>query len=285
MRRLLLPVVLLSAWAACQCGPGNLCESTRCGPGLTCDARSGRCISTGTPPDLTPTGGSGGMGAAGGSAGGLGTAGGDAEDGGVDCPMTCAGQTPVCDRSQGRCVACTARAGCSGATPVCNRLWQGGVGRCQVCLDDNSGCSGSTPFCDVTILPAAGCIGCRNAADCTTPGTTCDSFGTRTCVVDDGGFGGGGAGGGGGGPVTFSDGGVTARCLPGGPPPSMACTTECPRGFVCQGGRCVLRGSSGPVQVTLRFPNPEDCSVPRLSRHGRSRQSGELSAMSLVQAA
>ena len=27
------------------------------------------------------------------------------------------------------------------------------------------------------------------------------------------------------------------------------------------------------------------CSVPRLSRHGRSRQSGELSAMSMDQAA
>ncbi|MCU0696174.1 MAG: hypothetical protein MUC96_06585 [Myxococcaceae bacterium] len=260
MRRLALPVVLLSAWAACQCGPVSLCESTRCGPGLVCQPSTGRCVLDGTPPFISPTGGSGGSSVGGGSAGGASTGGGDAQDAGVDCPMTCAGQTPVCDRAQGRCVACTATAGCSGATPVCNRLWQGGLGRCQVCLDDNSGCSGATPFCDVTITPAAGCIGCRNPADCTTPGTTCDSFGTRTCVVDDGGFGGGGAGGGSG-SVVFSDGGVTTRCLPGGSTPGMACTTECPRGFVCQGGQCVLRGSTGPVQVTLRFPVAEDLDL------------------------
>lgn len=267
MRRLLFALSLCAAWAACQCGgSGNLCEGTRCGPGLTCEPRTGNCVFTSTGGGLSGTGGGlsgtgGGLGTGGGaSSTGGGSAGGDVDAGNLDCPVTCGGAAPICDRSLGRCVACTATQGCSGATPVCNRLWQGGVGRCQVCTDDNAGCSGATPFCDVTITPAAGCIGCRNTADCTVPGTVCDSLGTRSCVVDDGGFG-GGTGGGGGGNVIWGDGGVTARCLPGSPPTPMTCTTECPKGYVCQGGRCVLRGSSGPLQVTLRFPVAEDLDL------------------------
>ncbi|MCA3016404.1 MAG: hypothetical protein INH41_28810 [Myxococcaceae bacterium] len=251
MKRSVVALVLVSGFVACQCGPGNPCEAVRCGPGLVCAPDTGRCVTGGT-----GAGGAVGGGlAGGGSAGGVSAAGGDAQDAGIDCPMTCGGATPVCDRAQGRCVACTAPQGCSGATPVCNRLWAGGQGRCQVCLDDNSGCSGATPYCDVTLQPAAGCIGCRSEADCATPGTTCDTFGTRTCVVDDGGFGGGSAG-----SVVFSDGGSPTRCLttstPGAP-----CTNECPNGFVCQGGQCVLRGSSGPLQVTLRFTLPEDLDL------------------------
>jgi hypothetical protein len=266
MRRLLFAVSLTAAWAACQCGnTSNLCEGTRCGPGLTCDPKTGGCVlsPTGQGGGLSGTGGgatSMGGGLTGGGATGGGVAGGAADAGSLDCPMTCAGNAPICDRSLGRCVACTATQGCSGATPVCNRLWQGGLGRCQVCTDDNAGCSGATPFCDVTITPAAGCIGCRNSADCTTPGTVCDTFGTRSCVVDDGGFG-GGAGGGGGGTVNWGDGGVTTRCLPGSTPTPMTCTTECPKGYVCQGGRCILRGSSGPLQVTLRFRDAEDLDL------------------------
>jgi hypothetical protein len=170
--------------------------------------------------------------------------------------MTCAGNAPICDRSRGRCVACTETEGCSGATPVCNRLWQGGLGKCQVCGDNNTGCSASAPFCDVTISPSAGCIGCRDTPDCPVPGTVCDTQGSRACVVDHGGFGGGGASG-----VIWGDGGVTNRCLPVGPQNPMQCTTECQNGFVCQGGQCVLRGSNGPLQVTLRFPVEEDLDL------------------------
>jgi len=85
-------------------------------------------------------------------------------------------------------------------------------------------------------------------------------------VADEGGFGGGGFGGGSGGQgtVVFSDGGVTSRCLPGGAGggSGMACSGgECPRGFACSNGTCVLRGSTGPVQVTLRFPVAEDLDL------------------------
>ncbi|MBE2249575.1 MAG: hypothetical protein IAE78_08490, partial [Myxococcus sp.] len=59
----------------------------------------------------------------------------------------------------------------------------------------------------------------------------------------------------------WGDGGVTNRCLPGSPPTPMQCTTECPKGYTCQSGRCVLRGSTGPLQVTLRFPVAEDLDL------------------------
>ncbi|MDP3500851.1 MAG: hypothetical protein Q8S33_10980 [Myxococcales bacterium] len=268
MRRLLFVLSAFSVgFVACQCGPADLCEGTRCGPGLTCDPKTGSCVLGGTGGGLSGVGGglsgtAGGVATGGGSTAG-GTGGGDSADAGsLSCPMTCAGNAPICDRSVGRCVACTATQGCSGATPVCNRLWQGGLGKCQVCIDDNTGCTASAPFCDVTINPSAGCIGCRDTADCPVPGTVCDVFGSRSCVVNDGGFGGGaGGGGGGGGVVVWGDGGVTTRCLPGSTPTAMQCTTECPRGYVCQSGRCVLRGSSGPLQVTLRFPVAEDLDL------------------------
>ncbi len=264
MRRLLFVLSSVAlGFVACQCGPADLCEATRCGPGLSCDAKTGGCVLSGTGGGLAAAGGglsgSGGGNAVGGGSTAGGTGGGDSADAGsLSCPMTCAGSAPICDRSVGRCVACTATQGCSGATPVCNRLWQGGLGKCQVCTDDNTGCTAAAPFCDVTINPAAGCIGCRNTADCPVPGTVCDTQGSRACVVNDGGFGGGGGGGGG---VVWGDGGVTNRCLPGGPPNPMQCTTECQKGYVCQGGRCVLRGSSGPIQVTLRFPVAEDLDL------------------------
>lgn len=258
MRRLVLIPLVAAVWVSCQCGGTNRCEGTRCGPGLTCDPMTGNCVGVGSGGGLGGEGGglSGTGGGLSGTGGGA-SAGGEADAGNIPCPVTCAGNAPICDRHQGRCVACTETSGCSGSTPVCNRLWQGGLGRCQVCLDDNSGCSTAAPYCDVTIAPNGGCIGCRDTPDCTTPGTVCDTQGSRTCVVNDGGFGGGGSGGG----VVWGDGGTVGRCLPGSTPTPMSCTTECPRGFVCQGGRCVLRGSSGPLQVTLRFRDAEDLDL------------------------
>jgi hypothetical protein len=255
MRRALFVFVVSASWAACQCGGStNLCEGTKCGPGLTCDPKTGACVLSGTGGGLSGTGGG-----AAATGGGSAAAGGEAMDAGsLDCPQTCAGNAPICDRTLGRCVACTATQGCSGGTPVCNRLWQGGLGRCQVCTDDNTGCAAPAPYCDVTINPAAGCVQCRSTDDCPVPGTVCDTFGSRTCVVSDGGFGGGAGGGGG---VIWGDGGVTNRCLPGSTPTPVSCTSECPKGYTCQGGRCVLRGSTGPVQVTLRFKDPEDLDL------------------------
>lgn len=272
MRWLVAPLIA-SVFIACQCGTGSLCEGTRCGPGLTCDERTGGCVIDSNSPVLTGGGstsatGGGTASTGGGSSsvgGGSGSTGGGSESGGgtastgggsATCAMTCSGATPFCEG--GRCVTCTDTQGCSGATPVCNRLWQGGIGRCQVCTDDHRGCSGASPFCDVTIQPAAGCIGCRSSGDCTVAGTVCDVANTRTCVVNDGGFGGGSSGGG---TVVWGDGGVTQRCLPGGSMPGTRCTSECERGYVCQNGTCVLRGSTGPIQVTLRFPDAEDLDL------------------------
>ena len=54
---------------------------------------------------------------------------------------------------------------------------------------------------------------------------------------------------------------MTARCLPFDAG-TMACSAECPtKGYVCVSGQCQLRGSTGPVQVTLRFPQAEDLDL------------------------
>jgi hypothetical protein len=163
------------------------------------------------------------------------------------------------------CKTCTASAGCSGSTPVCDTAGNAGAGRCVTCTQ-TSGCVGSTPFCDQSVQPSGACYGCRNFADCPVFGTTCE-LATHTCVQDDGGGTGGGSGvgggtgaGGGGGTVIFDDAGMTAHCLPfdGG---TQSCTGECDRGFVCINGQCQLRGNSGPVQITLRFPVSEDLDL------------------------
>jgi len=41
----------------------------------------------------------------------------------------------------------------------------------------------------------------------------------------------------------------------------VACTGACNEGFHCQGGVCVLNGGGGPVQVTLRWDQPEDLDL------------------------
>jgi hypothetical protein len=62
--------------------------------------------------------------------------------------------------------------------------------------------------------------------------------------------------------VVFDDAGMTSHCTGfDAGVTTVSCTTECSRGFVCVSGQCVLRGSSGAVQVTLRFNKPEDLDL------------------------
>jgi hypothetical protein len=97
-------------------------------------------------------------------------------------------------------------------------------------------------------------VGCRSGFDCTN-GDLCDET-SHSCVPPQVGSGGGS---GGTGPVTFDDGGMSVHCLQ--TPTTSQCTTECSRGYECISGMCVLRGSAGPVQVTLRFNDPEDLDL------------------------
>ena len=117
-------------------------------------------------------------------------------------------------------------------------------------------CAAPTAFCDRSVQPGGACYGCRNFADCPAFNTNCN-LATHTCEVNDAGA---GAGGGSGGGVTFDDAGLTARCLPFDAG-AKSCTSECTRGYVCVNGVCKLHGSSGPVQVTLRFPVAEDLDL------------------------
>jgi hypothetical protein len=166
----------------------------------------------------------------------------------------------VCDPTTQSCRICTQTEGCSGATPVCITYGNGGLGRCMACDSPNVGCGGTTPICDLTVGPNGACVACSTNLDCTDAALpTCDP-GTHTCVA--GGTGGGTGGGGGtwpGAPIWGGDGG-TQHCLPidAG---VVQCSSECRSGFECVAGQCVLRGSSGPVQVTLRFPYPEDLDL------------------------
>ncbi|MCC6336771.1 MAG: hypothetical protein IT380_22615 [Myxococcales bacterium] len=271
--RLLLLALTIGFVAGCNCGGGtgsDPCVGVKCGPGLTCDPMLGKCVVEGS------GGGSGGGagGAGGGSAGGQGggaTGGGGGATGGGNgnaCTPACSGSTPVCDEANNRCVICTATTGCSGLTPVCFTDANGGLGRCMTCLA-GQGCSGSTPFCDVTVPPTGACYQCDFNAHCAA-GQACDTT-TRTCVTDDGGFGGGaggggggGAGGGGGGPivVVWGDGGTVGRCLgQDAGAPTCGPGSPCEKGFECIAGRCILNGSNGRVQVTLRWNQPEDLDL------------------------
>lgn len=67
----------------------------------------------------------------------------------------------------------------------------------------------------------------------------------------------GGSGGGGGGPATDSG---FPFCVPRDAG-VVSCTLECPTGFHCVSGGCVLNGASGPVQVTLRWNTHEDLDL------------------------
>ncbi len=229
----------VSAWFGCQCGPtsNDPCEGVRCGTGLTCDPLTGKCA--------TPIGS--------GLGGGSGSGGGSGEDAGSGCTASCSGTTPVCDATTNSCKICTETTGCSGATPICQTISNGGLGKCVVCTVGN-GCSGTTPACDPTVFPAGACVQCVSPDDCPVPGSVCD-LGTNTCMAGNTGGGGGGSG-----QPTFDDAGMTTRCLPFDAG-TMSCTGECPKGYECISGQCQLRGRSGPVQVTLRFNQPEDLDL------------------------
>ncbi|MDP2271982.1 MAG: hypothetical protein Q8K32_14675 [Archangium sp.] len=233
----------VSAWFGCQCGPtsNDPCEGVRCGTGLTCDPLTGKCA--------TPLGSGLGGGAGGGSASG----GGSGQDAGSGCAMTCFGTTPICDPATNSCKTCTETAGCSGATPICQTISNAGLGKCVVCTVGN-GCSGSTPACDPTVFPNGACVQCVSPDDCPVPGSVCD-LGTNTCMAGNTGGGGGGSG-----QPTFDDAGMTSRCLPFDAG-TMSCTSECPKGYECISNQCQLRGRSGPVQVTLRFNQPQDLDL------------------------
>jgi|APLak6261679142_1056127.scaffolds.fasta_scaffold00189_14 hypothetical protein len=247
----------VSAWFGCQCGPVNTdpCAAVKCGAGLTCDPLTGRCS--------FPIGVGGGTGTTGGGGGST------SDDGGQQmgtCTPACGGATPICDAATNTCKTCTATQGCSGATPVCQTIANGGQGKCVVCTVGN-GCSDPTPACDPTVFPSGACVQCVQADDCPVPGSLCD-LDTHTCVA--GGMGGGAGGGGGtttgGGtgstapPLWFNDAGMTARCLPFDAG-TMTCTNECPKGYECLSGICRLRGSTGPIQITLRWNQPQDLDL------------------------
>ncbi|MEN9800606.1 MAG: hypothetical protein RL653_4303 [Pseudomonadota bacterium] len=255
-RLVLVPLLLLSAVVGCQCGAPNVCATVKCGTGLVCEPETGACV-----PGTVSDGGTGGTG--GGVGGGTG-------GGAASCSPACSGTAPICDEASGTCKACTSTQGCAGETPFCDLTANGGFGRCMACTT-NAGCSGATPYCDATLLPAGRCVACRSDGDCSVAGQQCD-LATRTCISGGtgggagggGGTGGGTGGGGGGGTtvVTLGDGGTNVHCLPGYvATPGQTCTTECPRGFECLGGECVLRGQAGEVQVTLRFNQEEDLDL------------------------
>ena len=152
--------------------------------------------------------------------------------------------------------------GCSGAEPICQTIANAGLGKCVVCTT-TAGCSGATPACDPTALPNGACVQCVQPDDCPVPGSLCD-LNTHTCAAPGTGGGPGGGTGGGTGttnpPIFFNDAGMTTRCL-GVDAGTMSCTSECPKGYECLSNACRLRGSTGPIQVTLRWNQPQDLDL------------------------
>jgi hypothetical protein len=245
---------VVSTWFGCQCGPSNSdpCATVKCSAGLVCEPSTGKCAV----PASGGGGGTGGGTTGGGSSNGGGSTGGGAQVG--TCSPACSGTTPVCDPATDTCKICTDSLGCSGATPICQTLSNGGLGKCVACTVERGCVEGSaTPACDPTIFPNGACVACVQGSDCPVPGSACD-LNTNSCIP--GGTGGGSGGGGGGGLPVFDDAGMTARCLPFDAG-MMTCTNECPKGYECVSGLCRLRGSTGPVQVTLRFDQPEDLDL------------------------
>ncbi|MBL8911069.1 MAG: hypothetical protein JNM17_10290 [Archangium sp.] len=242
--RVLLGAFFVSVWLGCQCGPAQgPCVGVKCAPGLTCDPGNGRCI------DPNASGGGGGVTGGGSTGGGSATGGGSSMG---TCSPACSGTTPICDPVSNTCKTCTDDLGCSGATPVCQPISNGGLGKCVVCTVSKGCVEGTaTPACDPTVFPNGACVPCVKGDDCPVPGSACD-LNTNTCIP-------GGVDAGSGLPV-FDDAGMTARCLPFDAGAQM-CSTECPKGYECISGLCKLRGSSGPVQITLRFNQPEDLDL------------------------
>ena len=244
----------LAILAVAGCGgtlkPNTSCTALGCPSGQTCNPNTGQCggghptgggsggiggggggfAAGGGGGGVGIGGGAGGNSAAGGGTGGTGGTGGGgaAGGGGSGCSPACSGVTPVCNN--GVCVTCTALAGCMAPTPYC-----------------------------LTGAPGGLCVQCRNDPDCAASGMICEGS-TSTCVPvvpppPDAGTDGGTGGGGG-----VSDGGFPF-CVPRDAGVVVACTLECPQGFHCLSGACVLNGASGPVQVTLRWNTHEDLDL------------------------
>jgi hypothetical protein len=241
---------------SCNCGP-RLCEGVKCGGGLVCVESTGKC---GYSPDAGD-----GLGTGGGTGGGTGTT--DQPDAATGvCSPACKGETPLCDVATNTCKTCTATTGCGGVLPVCNTYGNGGLGQCVTCTVE-LGCPANAPHCDPTVQPVGACYECVANSNCVTAGTVCD-LNTHSCVINDGGYGGGGgsSGGQGGGTtgpieVTWNDAGVTDHCLSLDSGIPDECVSECSRGYQCINHQCVLRGSTGAVQVTLRWPHDEDLDL------------------------
>jgi hypothetical protein len=83
----------------------------------------------------------------------------------------CGASTPVCDSTDGACVACVTNADCSGATPVCNANHT-----CEPC-DSDEDCSGSTPACTTSGPLAGTCTQCSptDTSLCGASAPVCDS--------------------------------------------------------------------------------------------------------------
>lgn len=190
----------------------------------------------------------------------------DSGSGDGGCGGTCSGFLPVCDVPRNVCVVCTSDRGCSGSTPVCDTSQPSGA--CVECTP-TTGCSGANPFCLVDVR-GRHCVECRTSADCFV-NEACDSNHRCWPATPDAGANDGGANDGGardaGSADAGSDGGsvdsgvmVDAGICPPRPPP-IPCGIECQPGFQCVAGNCILNGSRGPVQVTLRWNTDEDVDL------------------------
>jgi hypothetical protein len=117
------------------------------------------------------------------------------------------------------------------------------------------------------VSPLGSCVECLSSPQCTRSGEVCDSLFSCVPSGGDGGVDAGTDAGvdaglppGDGGIADFDDGGSLFPCLAidAG---VTTCSTTCDGGFECVAGVCVLPGSAGPVQVTLRFSNDEDLDL------------------------
>ncbi len=256
LMRLLLVASVSAGFFFVACGSpppkDSSCRAVGCPDGKTCNAASGQCVTSssggGKGGASGSGGGSGGGGGGGGGGSSMGVGGGVGTGGGS---MGTGGGTGVGGGTGGGVGAiCTATTGCSGAMPTCDVTAANGLGKCVVCTAA-LGCVAPEPYC-LTGVPNGQCVQCRNNNDCAASGMVCNGANNRCEVPNDGGMGGGG-----GGP---SDGGGFPFCVPRDAG-SASCVTECPGGFHCVNGSCVLNGGNGPVQVTLRWNTQEDLDL------------------------
>ncbi len=175
------------------------------------------------------------------------------------CASPCGGERPICHEATGQCVRCTATQGCAGL--VCDTAALGGVGRCVDCLGSADCSQVGAPFC----LPVEGvnrCVACRGDGDCRA-GSVCEAS-RRTCVVVEQGDADAGQGTPDAGTPPVDDGGWDAgACVPRAV--ERACGAGCEKGYGCVGGVCQLNGSSGSLQVTLRWNTVQDLDLSLLA--------------------